>query len=316
MLSNQTGQVLFSVAIALFAGVSGSLLTLGVTTNSSSATVLTALEPVDNVQPSVLGDQSVVDTMIIDEAIFDDSLDDEDMPVSLLMLALDVAAGERTQFAEILAQQTQKIETLEADLINVNARLALLDPVTDDAPDELVGEQSPPKKQKNEKKDRVGALVAAGVDPLNAEAYQAQEDQYQLARLDLIDLAEREGWRESDEFSRQIGQLEEQQPDLRSEIGDSAYDRFLFEAGRNNRVIVRSIISNSAAELAGVAVGDTIISYDLKRVFFVRELQNATREGRRGESTSITVVRDEQQTTLEVPRGPLGVTLGRARREP
>lgn len=313
MSNNQSGQLLTGVAIALFAGVLGGMLTLGVANSLSEPKGPISLPP-DADQSSIFPSDEPADIQTENTLVLDNAFDDKARSVPDLIQAVEDAAGERAQFAEILAQLTQQVETLESDLINANARLALLDPVTEEISEDITGESSQRRGRSGE--GRVDALIAAGVDPLNAQAYQAQEDQYQLARLDLIDQAEREGWRESDDFNRQLELLEEQQPDLRSEIGDAAYDRYLFEAGRNNRVTVRSVISGSAADLAGVAVGDTIISYNNERVFFVSELQNATREGLRGESTSVTVIRENQRSTLDMPRGPLGVTLGRASEEP
>lgn len=159
-------------------------------------------------------------------------------------------------------------------------------------------------------------LVAAGVDTQTASNLQNRIDQQDLARLELIDQASREGWRDSEEFDRQLATLEADQVDLRSELGDEGFDRYLYESGGSNRVGVGSVITGSAADQAGLQPGDRVISYADQRVFSLRELQQATRAGQRGEVVQVTVQRDGSEVVVSVPRGPLGITLQPERVEP
>jgi len=95
------------------------------------------------------------------------------------------------------------------------------------------------------------------------------------------------------------------------------WDRYLFEAGRRNRVSIASIIPGSAAETAGLQVGDQVLAYADTRVFVPNDLQQATQSGARGEAVALTVRRAGGfNQTLNVVRGPLGVTLARERSEP
>jgi len=160
------------------------------------------------------------------------------------------------------------------------------------------------------------ALISAGIDPSVAQQIKQRDDQWTLQRLELIDQATREGWRGSDEFDDRLDELREERPDVRSELGDSDYDQYLFESGESNRVQVSSIIDGSAAQISGMQTGDRVLSYANQLVFNTRELQNATREGTRGESVAVTVERNGQQLSLELPRGPLGVTLTGLRVDP
>jgi len=159
-------------------------------------------------------------------------------------------------------------------------------------------------------------LVAAGLDAQTATDLLRRADRDQLARLELIDQATREGWRDSEQFDTRLDALDAEKVDFRSELGDDAYDRYLFEAGRNNRVGIASVISGSAAEAAGLNVGDVVLSYADNRIFGLRELQGATREGTRGEYIQVTALRNGEVFALEVPRGPLGVTLTGIRTAP
>ncbi len=159
--------------------------------------------------------------------------------------------------------------------------------------------------------ERTSSLRAAGIDDQTIASIAERSDQYELARLELIDRATREGDRGSEEFHEELEELEESRVDIRAEIGDEAYDDYLINAGRDNRVIINSIINGSAASLAGIETGDVIYSYANSRIFTVRELQRATREGNRGEFIDIEVLRNgEEQLFYSIERGPMGVTLG------
>jgi len=159
-------------------------------------------------------------------------------------------------------------------------------------------------------------LVAAGIDPSIAADIRDRNDQWSLERLELIDQASREGWRESDEFGERMSALRDSRPDVREELGDGDYDLFLYESGQNNRVSISSIISGSAADLSGMQSGDLILSYANERIYSSRELQRATRGGTKGESVPVVLGRGGQQFNTDIPRGPLGVTLSGERVQP
>ena len=159
--------------------------------------------------------------------------------------------------------------------------------------------------------NRTDSLRAAGVDDQTIASIAERTDQYELARLELIDRATRDGGRGSEEFHEELEELEESRVDIRDEIGDEAYDEYLINAGRDNRVIIDSVINGSAASIAGIQTGDVIYSYAGSRIFTTRELQRATREGNRGEYIDVEVLRnDGEQQFYSIERGPMGVTLG------
>ncbi len=160
------------------------------------------------------------------------------------------------------------------------------------------------------------SLILAGVDPYLAQEIQQRSDQWSLQRLELIDQATREGWRESEQFDERLQALRDARPDIRAELGDTDYDRYLYASGDSNRVAVSSIINGSAAQQSGLQNGDVVVSYANNRVFGTRELQRATRDGQRGESVQVEVLRNGQVITVDVPRGPLGVTLTGSRVDP
>jgi len=308
-----------NAALALGAGALGSVLTLLVTNklpmpvaSDRNSLVVQAPEQPGAIPTKVLLDSAPADQPLIDDPLFADnraeSLDE-------MRNALTEASEERAQLAMTLVQLTRQIDVLESDLINSEAREALQTAVDQTAQD---GSGTPDAgvAGRSAVQQRIDSLIAAGVDSQRAQEIQARQDQYQLARLDLIDQAERENWRDTDEFNQRMALLDEQQPDLRNELGDENYDRFLFESGRNNRVMVSAVIPGSVAETVGLLAGDVVISYANQRVFTRRELQAATREGLRGEIVGLTVQRQGQSLFFDVPRGPLGVSMSAEKQNP
>jgi len=66
------------------------------------------------------------------------------------------------------------------------------------------------------------------------------------------------------------------------------------------------------AEHVGIQNGDMILSYASKKVLTGRGLQELTAEGIVGEYVNLNILRDGKLQNIQIPRGPLGVTLGKA----
>jgi len=96
---------------------------------------------------------------------------------------------------------------------------------------------------------------------------------------------------------------------VRDTLGDEDFDKFLLAEGRDNRVRIESVIETSAADLAGIAVGDIVMRYADERIFSFRDLQQSTTEGERDEPVNIQVSREGELIDLMILRGPMGVTL-------
>lgn len=261
-----------------------------------------------------------IDALVSNEQIAERMASSDSLLLQLQQELAD-ASLERGQLADSIAQLNRQLESFESDLINQSARLEqrgdqLANAVTADSASGAPDSNRFDFGREPDSADRYDSLVAAGVDSQTASELQTRQDQFQLSRLELFDQAQREGWIDSDEFDDRLEELEDQQVDLRSELGDVAYDRYLYELGRSNRVIISSIISGSAAQQVGLQRGDLILSYANERIFNTADLQSATRAGLRGESVSISYERGGQLLAVEMPRGPLGVTLTMSRREP
>jgi hypothetical protein len=160
------------------------------------------------------------------------------------------------------------------------------------------------------------ALRLAGIPDDTASLIQRQQDQQTLNRLELLDRAAREGWAETDRLDEELENLEASSQDLREQLGDDAYDRYLYHAGRPNRVVVASVIQGSVADQAGLQAGDSVISYGSNRLFTMQDLRNSTQQGVRNEPVVLEVMRGGQSLTLDAVRGPLGVTMTVDREEP
>lgn len=322
MQNKMSTGILSTAALAIGAGAIGSLLTLLVT-NNLSAPATDDLAAIDaqsgNVRENSLLEQNQ-GAEANAQAIGIDPADAEGVGGQAVDLqqSLELATAERAQLAKVMAQLTLQVETLEADALNRQS-LEVLEEASG-AQAEFVTDDSRPAfgdfGERLSPQERIENLVAAGVDPDRAQALQARRDQFQLARLELFDLAEREGWAESEQLSLRLEELEEQRPDLRTELGDQGYDRYLFEAGRSNRVVFDAIIPGSEAEIAGLQAGDMVMSYANQRVFSPNDLQRATRDGVRGEIVPLDIERQGQRLFFEVPRGPLGVSLSGRQRSP
>ena len=236
-----------------------------------------------------------------------------------LLARLDAAEAERAQLAATVVSLTREVGELTDAVGAVNLPRAGESGAADagseaGGPTAREGTADGPRQSPEER--ALASLVAAGLDPGTASALKRRQDDFQLARLELVDRAAREGWQDSETFNEQLEALEQTAPDLRAELGDDGYDRYLAESGRRNRVGIEEVIPGSAADLAGLRPGDLVIGYADGRVFEPSDLQSATRAGTRGEPVNVLAERDGEVVNVSVPRGPLGITLSRERRDP
>lgn len=152
-------------------------------------------------------------------------------------------------------------------------------------------------------------LVAAGVASDQATEILRRQSELEMQRLELRDQASREGWLGTERFIDALRELEGDTINLRGEIGDNAYDRFLYLTGQPNRVVIDSVIDQSPASQAGIRAGDVLIDYANERIFSWSDLRNTTRAGERGEYVWVQLERNGEILELTLPRGPMGVRL-------
>ena len=163
----------------------------------------------------------------------------------------------------------------------------------------------------------VEALIATGIPIEQAALIQSRLDEYDLKQLYMKDRASREGWLNTARYRKEQRQAQTEYRELRSEIGDDAYDRMLYAIGQGNRVVVRDIMQNSSAEQYGLQANDRVYEYDGQRVFTGQELNDlVTQGGDAGALVLVRVQRNEQQLDFYLPRGPIGIRLASSRELP
>lgn len=160
------------------------------------------------------------------------------------------------------------------------------------------------------------ALVAAGIDAATAADMKRRQDELAMDEIYLRDQATREQWLDSPRFKEELAAIEAQRTSIRDEIGDDAYDRYLFAQGHTNRVRVDDVMLDSVAAQAGLQAGDIVLRYGDLRIFRPEDLVNETRAGRAGESIRLEIVRNGARLEVDVPRGPLGLRIAAAQAEP
>jgi C-terminal processing protease CtpA/Prc len=101
---------------------------------------------------------------------------------------------------------------------------------------------------------------------------------------------------------------------LRREMGDAEYEKYLSALGQTTRVRVGDVQSESAAANAGIQSGDEILAYAGRRVFSLGELNALMLQTPEGDTVATTVVRNGQTMQLYVTGGALGISpQGRSR---
>ena len=140
-------------------------------------------------------------------------------------------------------------------------------------------------------------------------------DEVELQRLYLQNQASRERWPPG-RLNTEMNALTDQLAQVRTTYGDETYDWFLYATNRPNRVVVEGVLGGSAAEEAGIRSGDVILSYDRERIFRPGPLVQGTLTGNLDDHVEVEVWRQGERIPLTLPRGPLGVRLGRKTSSP
>jgi len=219
-----------------------------------------------------------------------------------------------------LNELQQRISRLEQRLTQLEDRSEDESTDTDDRRSLFVSSQQQARRMIgstiNRRLFNVDNLVKGGVSPGIAEDIVRRKNQIELDKLELQDRAQREDYLDTQQFYDELAEIESRDVDLRAELGDDLYDRFLFDSKQHNRVRITQVIIGSEAEKAGIINNDIVLSYDDNRVFTWQELKDATSAGSLGEYVNIVIDRNGEIFSLAVPRGPLGVQLGYARSDP
>ncbi len=153
---------------------------------------------------------------------------------------------------------------------------------------------------------RLNQLVEAGFSPDQAQHITERESELQLEALYAQYDAIRDG-----EPSGPLTNGFDPQDQLRQELGDASYERYLDATGQSTSIGVQRVMDGSPGQAAGLQTGDEVIAYAGERVFNISDLNQLILEGAPGQPVVMDVLRDGQQIQLYVPRGPIGITGGR-----
>lgn len=153
----------------------------------------------------------------------------------------------------------------------------------------------------NSNDGRVDRLIDAGFSVSQAEWIVRREAELQMERLQR----RFEAMRQSD-APRTFGFSRDSE--LRAELGDTDYERYLQAMGRSTTVKLEGVLPNSPAQTSGLQPGDEIIRYDGERVFSMMDVAGRIMQGDSEGDVVVDIARDGVPMQLVIPRGPLGVT--------
>lgn len=229
----------------------------------------------------------------------------------------DSVAGDDDEVQQLRAQYVRQLEQLTIENEDLQRRLSeavASGAVTPSTPDEWRArftELMDLDKMKAENNRRaVAMLMAAGYSPERIEELRARLEKLRKERA--IAVSERRARNLPSDPARELAYLYDPDIELRYEIGDEEYERYLRALERPTHVDVTEVLPGSIADSAGIRAGDVILEYDNKRLFNLGELDGMAM-GKSGKSVPVTVDRDGEVVKLVVPGGPFGVRSRNAR---
>jgi hypothetical protein len=203
-------------------------------------------------------------------------------------------ASEVSLIATVRRQQA-RIDELTGRLSLLEERLRMLSRAGND---ELETQSAPSREVVIRGFRRVdpGALREAGLSDADAAA---------LTRLvnDVYAAHEREQARFASEDQEVSESLKDR---ITRQFGPRIYDAYLYATGQRNRVVVARVAAGSAAEAAGIRLGDVLLALDGRIVRNGHDLQTITSaEG--ASEIALEVASAGGRIRALVPRGELGI---------
>lgn len=166
-----------------------------------------------------------------------------------------------------------------------------------------LAERRAARRGSNSRERRAERLVAAGFDAATADWILTRESELQMESLRARYEASRNG--ETVDFYQQDVGLRAQ---LRQQLGDAGYERYLTANGRPLHVSISSVLDSSPAQSAGLRTGDQIVNYGGKRIYSMSDLTQEIIQGAPNERVVVHFVRDGIPMQVVLPRGPVGIT--------
>ena len=212
---------------------------------------------------------------------------------------------------QALGQERQARQLLQEEVLVLTIELERLAPPGAERPEATAAAASEIERRAQFRRGRSVAgraerLVAAGFDPGRAEWIAKRESELQMEALQARYDAQRNG-EEVDYFESRNAASN----DLRAELGDQDFERYLEANGMPTSVSISTVIESSPAQRAGLQPGDQIVRYGGQRVFSMSDLTQQTMQGEAGVAVAVDIMRDGIPMQVVMPRGPVGVSGGR-----
>ena len=151
-------------------------------------------------------------------------------------------------------------------------------------------------------------LIAAGLAPDRADWILQRESELRYESMEARFEARNSG-ASQDFFDATLNP----ESMLRAEIGDTEYEMYLEANNRPTAVSISGVMASSPGERAGLQTGDQIVNYDGQRVFSTWELVQQTMGGGGEGTVVVDLLRDGAPMQIVLPKGPIGVEVGRSR---
>jgi hypothetical protein len=221
--------------------------------------------------------------------------------------ALEAAVSEERQARQLLEDELfvlfAEIERLEASVGNRdNSRD---DPDFEEARSSIELQRFRGNRSNGGQRDD---LIAAGLAPDRADWILQRESELRYESMQARFEARNSG--PSQDFFDAALNPESM---LRAEIGDTEYEMYLEANNRPTAVSISGVMASSPGERAGLQTGDQILNYDGQRVFSTWELVQQTMGGGGEGTVVVDLLRDGAPMQVVLPRGPIGVEVGRSR---
>jgi hypothetical protein len=157
------------------------------------------------------------------------------------------------------------------------------------------------------------ALLSRGIHARDVARLRDRWVSYEMDTVSIAHRGLREGWFLKSRHGAELARLDQE---LRADLEDTDYDRYLYASGKPNRLRAREVLPGSSASEGGLRRGDIILRYDDVRIFRPGELLVASSGIDLGESVPVDILRDGSTETIFVSPGPLGVMLEHELGEP
>ena len=149
-------------------------------------------------------------------------------------------------------------------------------------------------------------IINSGINSDTADEILYRIEQQNDRQSELHTLIQNSEASELREYGKELLEFNKNKISLRSEMGDDAYDQYLFLNRQNNRLKVTSVFSGSPAESAGIEPNDIILYYDNQKVLDLSDIRSAVSKGEIGSNTIVQIVRDGEEISLTLLSGTLG----------